>query len=269
LAAITILDRVGAEKLTDQDARYHEWNQAWEMVVEFTDGLKRFGIETTLLCDEDTYVMLNPYDEELPEVIPSYFLSQQPAVVQIANYEDVHAPREHRYCLPIEDISLGPAERLLKIDVSQKKGDILEDISQFLNTVSERKRAAEAGDTPPWAETYVQWDTDVSRRREETWAALKVWKLRRQKKSFFTISKETGLLVPAAKKAFYRAYELIEGRKYDRAQYKDFHNEITTLEVKRTCKTCPERTTCTDPCPDVLAFIEQDEVKLRERSTLL
>ena len=73
--------------------------------------------------------------------------------------------------------------------------------------------------------------------------------------------------------AYYRAYELIEGRQYERERFKKKYQTIQAAEVKKKidCDNCKELSNCAKTgnyCPDMLAFIDQDHVKLRERNTL-
>lgn len=98
--------------------------------------------------------------------------------------------------------------------------------------------------------------------RGERIQALQVWEERRLRKPFNQIAKELGIKEPAAKKAFYKAYELIYGKKYDPADYEK--PDIKKEYNKRVCDTCTERPTCNNICPDVSNFVEQDTSYLRE-----
>jgi hypothetical protein len=61
------------------------------------------------------------------------------------------------------------------------------------------------------------------------------------------------------KKRFYRAYEITQGRKYDIEKNRGLWI-IRKCELKNECGTCEIRDDCTDPCPDVLGYSDQDQV---------
>ncbi len=214
---------------------------------------------------QNFFPILDPYnEEELPDPLPKFiiFFDQRATMSQVLF--DATSPNEHPkggVNITVCEEALAPGERMLIIDVTRRKSDILAEMGRFLDSISNFRKQADN----PWAEEYATWQPETERQREEeTWLALKVWKLRRQKKTYLEISKETELRVPAAKKAFARAYELIEGRLYDRERFKKVYQKIQSAEVKRTCKDCPERDTCVDPCPEVLPFLEQDYIGLAE-----
>lgn len=254
---------------------------------EFFTKLYNFKIRMTLGRDrKDGFVKkilaLDPFnDEELPDPLPVYFYDHlspikhvvcelpgstwrdcphEDSLASLGKPDPVQRPRPRIDLGVLNRKGLQPNERLLVVDISRRRGEIIAEMEAFLDRVSEFRKHNDN----PWAENYAKWKPETERQRGETWQALKVWKLRRRKTPFLAIKKETGLSVPAAKKAFARAYELIESRHYDREQFKKVYQEIQSAEVKRTCKTCPERDTCTDLCPDVLAFINQDQVGLPE-----
>lgn len=92
--------------------------------------------------------------------------------------------------------------------------------------------------------------------RSEQLKALEVWEFRRARKTFPQIAKILNIKEPTAKKRFYKAYELLFGRKYNPSDYEK--PEIKKKYLRRTCKTCKERQTCTDLCPDVIEFVGQE-----------
>lgn len=101
--------------------------------------------------------------------------------------------------------------------------------------------------------------------REEQIEALKIWEERRLRKPFRQIASELNIREPAAKKQFYKAHEIIFGKKYNPADYEK--PEIKKEYLKRECNTCKERPTCKDQCPDVIEFVEQDSKGyLREKA---
>lgn len=87
-------------------------------------------------------------------------------------------------------------------------------------------------------------------------ADLIVWDLRAQRKTFPQIQNITGINKDTAKKKFYRGYELIYGKKYNVADYE--RPPIRKKYQKNVCHTCDQRDTCKTLCPDVIAFVNQD-----------
>ena len=88
--------------------------------------------------------------------------------------------------------------------------------------------------------------------------------MRRKKKDYPEISRVLNIKESTAKMAFSRAHILIEGRPYDPEAYKLQYAEIKKTDLPNPCETCPIRETCTELCPDVLAFVAQDEINQRE-----
>ncbi len=100
--------------------------------------------------------------------------------------------------------------------------------------------------------------------REERLTAFQVWEERKLRKPFRQIAQELNIKEPAAKKQFYRAYEITYGRKYNPADYEK--PKLKKEYLKRTCKTCTEKPTCKNLCPDVISFVEQENMGyLREK----
>ena len=144
---------------------------------------------------------------------------------------------------------LMPYEQFIKVDYRKKKSDLMEQFSILLD------RVGVITDFP-----------DTSRFREEGWRHLRVWKMRRQRKGFREIARELNITPDDAKKSFYRAYELIEGRSYEVTDFRQDNKEIKKEEVRRTCATCPDKPFCDTLCPDVLAYVDQDRSSRREKS---
>lgn len=90
-----------------------------------------------------------------------------------------------------------------------------------------------------------------------------VWDEYKLLHSFSKVSKKLKIKESTARKTYYRAFALIMGETYDSTK----HNKesLTKEQLAKTCETCLEYTSCQDLCPDVLAFVSQDEVKLREK----
>ncbi|MHB8790191.1 MAG: hypothetical protein ACYDBT_09950 [Desulfobulbaceae bacterium] len=242
-----------------------------ELADALNDGLSAFGIIIKAnQTGNDLLQALDPFNEESPESLPVTFWVEVP-VVQVIDFERSRLV-EHDFFIDKSQVdTLSPSERILVIDVSCRKKEILKEVERFLDSIKEARGIAHLLPDEEYRKNYEMWQPDVSRRREETRKHLQVWKLRRQRKSYLQIYRETGIKVDAAKKAFARAYELIEGRRYIRDSFKEGYMEILAPELKRTCATCPDNParggSCSEPCPDVLAFIEQDEVRLSELLT--
>lgn len=92
--------------------------------------------------------------------------------------------------------------------------------------------------------------------------AIIVWDLRALRKTFPEIHDITGIDKDTAKKKFYRAYELIYGKKYEVTDYK--RPPIREKYLKRHCNTCEQKSTCRVLCPEVIGFVDQD-TKLYQR----
>ena len=69
----------------------------------------------------------------------------------------------------------------------------------------------------------------------------------------------------AAKKKFYRAYELIYGKKYNSDEYE--RPLIKKQYMKRYCNTCEQRPACKEPCPDVIGYVDQDSKNYQREMT--
>ena len=157
----------------------------------------------------------------------------------------------------INAMGLKPGERLFKVDLTKKKSQIKKEFSEYLDRAF-LTRAEDAN-----------WSPDNRREREEAWRHLAVWKLRRKRKSFSDIAKDQKISQAAAKKCFYRAFELIHGEPYDPVLFKRDYWEIRQEEIGKQCKTCPNHPDnggdCGELCPDMLAYVDQDELYQREK----
>jgi hypothetical protein len=216
--------------------------------------LEKFGIELDPFRRAEWFEALSPYEQNDKAIVRFYY--PPPAIAQVKG----ETPSEYRYY--DANSKLKPSERLLKVDLSRKRGELLREFTLFLDLV-EAHRAS--GDVPEsWARNYAVWEPDTSRFRSETWQALAVWRLRRQRKTYRKIARILKMSVQAAKMAFQRAYELIEGKAYDAEAFKRENLPVSISELGKTCLDCPDRHTCTELCPDVLAYIEQDHASQRE-----
>ena len=157
----------------------------------------------------------------------------------------------------VNEKGLRPGERLFKIDLKKKKTQIKKEFSEYLDRAY-MTRTAESN-----------WTPDNSRDRKEAWRHLAVWKLRRKRKSFSDIAKELEITKDAAKKNFYRAFELICGNRFDPVLFKRDYWEIRQGDIGKQCRSCPNHPDyggdCNELCPDMLAYVDQDERYQREK----
>ena len=160
----------------------------------------------------------------------------------------------------IERRGIKPHERALLVDLSKKKKQLLREFSEFIDNVYRHKNYSIMKKDLDF-EFYQKMEPDISRFRQESWTHLKVWKLRKNRVRFSQIAMKLGLTEDAAKKSFYRAYELTQNKKYDPDALRREIWLIKKSELKKTCDACDERENCMSLCPEVLAYIDQDTVK--------
>jgi len=242
----------------------------FDIITRFKSGLyAKFSVnylEGPTTPFEESFEALDPFNNKTPTRVPFSF-DDPPTIVEVFLDEQGQPPPlgENGY-MPLE-LPLQPSERLLKVDLSRKRSELLAEFTRFLDAVDCHRQPGV--DLPlRFRENYEQWGQDRTRFVKEAWTHLEVWRLRRQRHPFLEICRITGIKIDAAKKSFARAYELIEGHRYDHNRYRDLYREIVAPELRKTCSTCPERnTTCTDLCPDVLAFLDQGEGKQKDLLT--
>lgn len=245
-----------------------------ERIGTFIKGLRSFGILNPERL-EDCWDALNPFNDEIPKHLPFRFVDAPPPIWQIRVDKE---PGELGYGIPLgrasiiqaqpEDLRgegstmltlesalpLKPSERLLKIDLSRKRSELLNEFKLLLDRVDFlRDRNA--------SDNYEEWEQDSSRFREECWRHLAAWKMARRGKSYTEIAHELNIRADAVKKSIARAYELIEGCKYDKEHFRKIYKSIPAAELEKTCKNCPEKPTCEETeelCPAIIQFINQD-----------
>jgi hypothetical protein len=141
----------------------------------------------------------------------------------------------------VEDAECEPYERLYKIDLWKKPAQLFGEFKAALAAVDARRGLDPA--------EYTAWKQDRTRKRAEEWDHLEVWRLRRQvpKPTFPEIAKRLRITPAAAKKSFYRAYELIYGTPFDLEAWK----KERAGNPFQTCANCPQRQGCTEPCPEI------------------
>lgn len=148
--------------------------------------------------------------------------------------------------VPFPLSGLLPHERLLVVDLRKKKSELLEEFGAFFDRVKYHRENTRDSE---WGKNYSRWELDTTRSRDEANRHLEVWRLRRQfpKPSFPEIAKKLRITPAAAKKSFYRAIELITGRRFDREAWDKERAE----KPSKTCASCPQREGCKDPCPEI------------------
>ena len=185
--------------------------------------------------------------------LPLLFYDHAVNLVEVENEADRDGGmRETMWA--IKHRGLKPGQRLFKVDLTQKKSQIMKEFSEYLNRAYMRA---------------ANWTPDNSRETEKAWQHLAVWKLRRKRKSFSDIAKDQKITKDAAKKSFYRAFEMITGSKFDTALFKRDYWEIRQEDIGRQCKTCSNHPDnggdCNELCPDMLAYVNQDDRYQREK----
>jgi hypothetical protein len=151
------------------------------------------------------------------------------------------------------------------VDLSRKRGELIEHFKRLLDAVDYFRTSEDIPQT--WRENYEQWRPDTSRQRDEAWQQLKVWRLRKERMPFAEIARRMVTTEDATKKAFYTAYERTQGRPYDPERYRRCARSIYKDSLERTCETCPERDTCTELCPEMMRYVDQDTHGRREHLT--
>lgn len=199
--------------------------------------------------------ILDPAAKETPAELPFYFYDDVPAIT----HEPARRPFEAG---SINTSYLKPSERLLRVDLSRKKSELLAEFKAFLDQVDRFRKA----DTLPkeWADNYQTWTPDTSRERAEAWDQLKVWRMRKERYSFSEIARAMEITQDAAKKAFYRAYERTQGRAYEPDRYRKDGQKMNTWDMAKTCQTCPDRRTCSELCPEIMRYVDQDYTGRKE-----
>lgn len=197
-------------------------------------------------CYNDVIELLDPYKEvKLDSKREDNILSKIfyfPSVMQVEFNTPYIKGIASRTFESIERKKTKPHERIFIADLRKKKKQLLREFSEFIDA------AYNQADLKP----------DISRFRKEAWTHLEVWKLRKKRLSFSKIAGQLKLTEDNARKSFYRAYELTQGRKYDPEMLRRQVWLVRKKELQKTCDNCPNRDTCTVLCPEILRFIDQD-----------
>ena len=258
--------------LLKENFEYREWfdhflewqaGEGWKKEAWPGYMFKRFGLVGLRFFlghpnRKDVMDLINPRKDmiESPH-LTRLFYDHAVTLIEVGN-EDHHEGGWGQPIRVVNERGLKPGERLFKIDLKKKKSQIMKEVSEYLDRAYMR-RTSES-----------DWTPDNSRDREEAWQHLAVWKLRRQRKSFSEIATDRNITKDAAKKSFYRAFELICGNRFDPVLFKRDYWEIRQADIGKQCKTCPNHPDnggdCNELCPDMLAFVNQDNQYQREKS---
>lgn len=143
----------------------------------------------------------------------------------------------------------------LAVDLSRPKHEIIAAMKGYLDNIA-RSRAS--SNSPKLAEKLRQWEpVKAARQTPEVWRHIEVWRQRRQGKPFFQIAEDMGITIDKAKDSFTVAFELVEGRKYDRVLYRVLYRETLPQEVVTPCHRCKDAASCdplTDNCKKMLEY---------------
>jgi hypothetical protein len=234
----------------------------------FSSALSKFGI--TYGHTEETMgwlglKLLDPKNKDLtPEWAACLFVHREPAILQV--HPGQAHPHEGSGCVCAEDLltnvemTLKPSQRILVVDLSRKKEDIEGDFKAFLKQSDVNRAHAEELFNDSWADNYAQWSREKCRKRSEAWHQLKVWRMRKERIPFSEIARAMEITQDAAKKAFYKAYERTQGRKYEPDRYRKDGQKINTWDLTKTCQRCPDRRNCSELCPEIMRYADQDRV---------
>jgi hypothetical protein len=202
--------------------------------------------------------ILNPATKEMPADLPFYFYDDIPGV----SHKPTKTPMEAGN---IDSTYLKPSERLLRVDLSRKKSDLMKEFKSFLDRVGDYRKAETLPDQ--WRDNYKTWGPDTSRERAEAWQQLKIWRMRKERIPFSEIARAMEITQDTAKKAFYKAYERTQGRVYDPDRYRKDGQKMNTWDLTTICQNCPNKKKCNETgelCPEVLRYVDQDYVGRKE-----
>ena len=261
-----------SEEVTN--AFFSECEEALHALAMFNGPLReQFGIDiggyVPNFRRDEWFNRLNPYRLNDQTIVRFYY--PLPAISQVEGGPIEEIPCEHHFRTPFSSIErnkLKPSERLLRVDLSRKRSELLQEFNLFLDLVEAHRTGGDVPET--WKLNYATWEPNNSRFFKEAWQALEVWRLRRKRKTYSEIARtlykrpdyKNGL--QTAKMAFRRAYELIEGKPYRPEAFKRENLPVSTSELGKTCLNCSIKNTCTELCPDMLRYVNQDIVSQRE-----
>jgi hypothetical protein len=240
------------------EAHYLDYSEATEKAEELC---MKYGI---------TY-LFNPADN-FPEFWESGFSVEENKLIEIIY------PTEYRY-LTKNEIEKGNRPQFLpipvfdkghklsiKIDLTADTGSIIEyfiEQLKYFQSFLPNKKSRMAQDRV--VDKWEVWDAY----NETKFFQKAVAKLNSRAADRFKLL--TSLGVPAeappkinvstARKAYYRAFELVNGEKFDPDKHKPGKLPIP---LRRTCDQCPKYSSCEALCPEALEYASQDRGKGRE-----
>ena len=238
--------------------RNEDENNLFEKTIENNKGIGKKYLEAVLVAPSVISLRIIQHDlEDEPEISKLNeeklsFLENNTGKLSLDDFIIVKNPLDQIDEKEILQLLSGKGDNFypsyfdrlfLGINLNRTKEDILTEVERILDIHLGKKKTRLA-----W---LPKWDL-----------YKKVWDARRQRKNYHVIAKELGLKKDAVRKMYYRAYEIIYQKKFDTANYEKI--EIKKEYLKRVCETCPERETCTELCPDVIDFVEQDTAYQRE-----
>jgi hypothetical protein len=199
---------------------------------------------------------------ELVEMLPLLFYEKGISVIRYFPH-------------PFEIDGMYPYERVLVIDLRKNITDLIRDIKHYIQhelkineaankyVRDEKKDKKEGKDKNaikhrPSFQLF-DWNFDKEKKREEAWKQLEVWQLRKKQMSFRDIAELQGQSISTTKERFYKAYQRIFGKPYDRKHFAKLAKSIKKNELPRTCDTCSDREKdCDGLCIDVEYYANQD-----------
>jgi hypothetical protein len=216
--------------------------------------------------------LIHPADKNIPkDWLGGEFIEEKEIV-------EVIYPTEYRYLsedelkrgirpryLPIPVFMRGN-ELIIKIDLNADKEVIVEKITEQLNYFHyfiprNKSRMTPDRKIDKWEvyDTYNQMKSfeKTAHKINERASAY----ARFLNRFGITVETPKKLNISTVRKAYYRAFELVYGEKFDPNKHKP---EKLPVKLRRTCDKCPEYSTCKALCPEVLKYYLQDEEYQRE-----
>jgi len=245
---------------------WYDQNKLIEIFVWPVLGFKKFGLKRLryyighpFFKTSDIIDLLNPekdtdkyFKKPVCDVLPKLFYDNAVSLVEHGKKSVNEVPYPGSI-IPFRTIEkLNPSERLYKIDLSKTRKQIETEFKKYIDAIF----------------TSGNLEEDRQRQRKETSIQLEVWKMRRQKIDFREISKSLKISIDTAKNSFYRAYELTQGKKYDKDHFKKLMR-VKKSDMNNLCEICQQRKGCKVLCPDALRFANQDYVKTDYHEKLL
>jgi hypothetical protein len=222
---------------------------------------KKYGI---------TY-LFNP-SQTIPEHWESGFFIEEKEIVEVlypTEYRDLTADERKRGVrpsfLPIP-IFGNRDELIIKIDLTADMGDLIKKCTDFLKyyqsfLLKNKSRMIQDRLVDKW-EVYDAYDETKSFKKAVQKLNARAVNHARILNNFdVPANAPPKIKVDTARKAYYRAFALVHGEKFDPSKHKP---EKLPITLRRTCDQCPEYSRCEALCPEVLDYVSQDERYQRE-----